>query len=87
MFRKRNSMDIIANILKIAQHGAIKTHIVYKANLNFKVLREYIEKMEQAGLITVLQEKRQTIKTTDEGLLYLKNYNGFKKYVEAVVVA
>jgi predicted transcriptional regulator len=80
-------MDIIAEILKIAQKGAKKTHIVYKANLNFKVLREYVEKMEQAGLITILEEKRKTIKTTDKGLIYLENYNGFMKYVETVVAA
>ena len=80
-------MDIIADILKIAQYGARKSHIVYKANLNFKVLKEYVEKMEKVGLIISQEEKRNTIETTDKGLIYLKNYYDFKRYVETVVVA
>ena len=86
MLNKRNSMDIIAEILKVAHDGAKKTHIVYKANLNFKVLEEYLEKMIDSGLVTILKEKRNLIKTTEKGVTYLKNYRGFMNYVESTII-
>ena len=86
MFGKRNSMDIIAEILKVARYGAKKTHIVYKANLNFKVLEEYLEKMIKAGLVSILKEKRNLIKTTEKGVTYLTNYRGFMNYVESTII-
>lgn len=79
-------MDIIAEILKVARDGSKKTHIVYKANLNFKVLEEYLEKMIDSGLVTILKEKRNLIKTTEKGVTYLKNYRGFMNYVETTII-
>lgn len=80
-------MDIMAEILKVARDGAKKTHIVYKANLNFKVLEEYLEKMISAGLVTILKEKRNLIQTTEKGVTYLKNYRGFMNYFETAIIA
>ena len=73
-------MDIIADILRIARKGAKKTRIVYGANLNFKLLNEYLEKLEEAGLITDDQEKRGMLKTTDKGRKYLQHYEGFMEF-------
>ena len=72
-------MEIIANILKIAKDGAKKTHIVYKANLNFKILQEYLDELTETGLIARGSEGK--IKTTDKGVQYLNYYNGFKQFV------
>jgi len=73
-------VDIIADILRIARKGAKKTRIVYGANLNFKLLNEYLEKLEEAGLITDDQEKRGMLKTTDKGRKYLHHYEGFMEF-------
>lgn len=73
-------MDIIADILRIARKGAKKTRIVYGANLNFKLLNEYLERLEEAGLITDDQEKRGMLKTTDKGRKYLQHYEGFMEF-------
>jgi len=73
-------VDIIADILRIARKGAKKTRIVYGANLNFKLLNEYLEKLEEAGLITDDQEKRGMLKTTDKGRKYLQHYEGFMEF-------
>ena len=80
MGRKRNDLEITADILRIAIHGAKKTHVVYKANLNFKVLHEYLDAMEDAGLVTYEEGE---IKTTEKGLEFLKNYDDFMKYLES----
>jgi len=73
-------VDIIADILRIARKGAKKTRIVYGANLNFKLLNEYLERLEEAGLITNDQEKRGMLKTTDKGRKYLQHYEGFMEF-------
>ncbi|MDH5440423.1 MAG: winged helix-turn-helix domain-containing protein [Candidatus Bathyarchaeota archaeon] len=80
MARRRSNVDIIADILRIARKGAKKTRIVYGANLNFKLLNEYLERLEEAGLITNDQEKRGMLKTTDKGRKYLQHYEGFMEF-------
>lgn len=48
---RRNNLDIYRDILKVAMEGAMKTHIVYQANLNFKVLKKYLGELLEKGLI------------------------------------
>jgi len=81
--QRRSSLEIIAEILRIARRGARKTRIVYGANLNFKMLREYLEKLEEAGLITVSQGEGSIIKTTKKGHEFLQRFYGLKElYLE-----
>jgi len=82
--RKRNFLEITAEILKVALNGAKKTHVVYKANLNFKILQEYLDRMSEAGLITY---KNGEIKTTDKGIDYLQQYSEFMKLVKVYPLA
>ena len=75
---RRNDLEITAEILRAALNGAKKTHIVHKANLNYKILHEYLNILKKSGLII---NKPGIIKTTEKGLEYLKHYDGFVKYV------
>ncbi len=45
--RRRNDLDIVADILCVARDrgGARKTQIVYGANLNFKIVKGYLERL------------------------------------------
>jgi len=81
MFRKRNDLDITADILRVAEKGAKKTRIVYQANLNFKTLHEYLEKLEKVGLLENFVGRGGLIRTTEKGSEYLDRYEEFKKYV------
>jgi len=81
--QRRSNLEIIAEILRIARRGARKTRIVYGANLNFKMLKEYLKKLEEAGLITVSQGEGGLIKTTKKGHEFLQHFYGLKElYVE-----
>ncbi|WMW22412.1 winged helix-turn-helix domain-containing protein [Methanolobus mangrovi] len=60
-------MDISIAILKIAMHGAKKTHIVYKANLNSTIADKYISTLEDKKLI---ERKENIFMTTDKGRMY-----------------
>ena len=76
--QRRSNLEIVAEILKIARTGAKKTRIVYGANLNFKMLGEYLTRLEKAGLIT--QNGGGVIKTTEKGIEYLQQFLGLKEY-------
>jgi len=75
----RSNLEIIAEILRIARRGARKTQIVYGANLNFKMLKEYLRKLEEAGLITVSKEGVKIIRTTSKGSEFLQQFYGLKE--------
>ena len=49
--RRRNDLDICADILRVAQGGAKKTRIVYQANLNFKIVKDYLKRLIGNGLL------------------------------------
>lgn len=79
--RKRNDIEITADILKVAREGAKKSHIVYKTNLNFKIAKKYLNYLKKAGLIVGPLGNKRLFKTTEKGINYLKYFHGFKNYV------
>jgi len=66
---KRSRFEIIMEILKICNVGARKTEIVYRGNLNFKMLKNYLAELEKCGFI---MERNGLFYTTDSGRLLLK---------------
>jgi predicted transcriptional regulator len=71
MFKKRNTLEIMADILKTSREGANKTKIVYSTRMNFKQATTYLNKLEQLGLIA----REDKIRTTERGYEYLKLYD------------
>ena len=74
MVRKRNDLEISANVLDIAKEGARKSHIVYKANLNFKLVNTYLRHLQETGLISPPSDDEPLFKTTPKGVAYLHQY-------------
>ena len=71
---KRNDIDICADILTVARVGAKKTHLVYKANLNFTIIKKYLSRLSEHSLIS--SDNGQYI-TTEAGVKFLDNYQKF----------
>lgn len=65
---KRSRDVIISQILDICMEGASKTCIVYRANMNFKTVRPYIDLLAKNGLIDIRQESNTIYKTTKKGV-------------------
>jgi len=53
MEHRRGRLEIARDILEVAKTGAKPTELVYKANLNFNVIKKYLFELEEAGLIEV----------------------------------
>lgn len=69
---RRNNLDICAEILKVARGGANKTRIVYKANLNFKLVKKYLDRLTERDLIEL--SNRYFI-TTPKGEQFIEKYS------------
>lgn len=73
--KRRDRLYIIAEILVIAKDGSLKTQIMYRANLSFAQLNEYLNFLLKMELLKVNTENGKTIyKTTPKGVKYLENY-------------
>ena len=71
--KRRDKLCIIAEILEIAKEGTLKTQVMYKANLSFAQLNEYLKFMLKIKLIQKLVNRGKDIYiATDKGLDFLQ---------------
>lgn len=75
MHKRRDHLFIMAEILEVAIDGALKTQVMYRANLSFAQLNEYLRLMLDIKLLeSVKNTERVTYKTTAKGVRYLQSY-------------
>jgi predicted transcriptional regulator len=73
--KRRNRLYIIAEILTIAKEGSLKTQIMYRANLSFAQLNEYLSFLIKIYLLKINSENgKQIYLTTAKGNKYLEKY-------------
>ena len=72
---KRNREEIISQILNVCRNGAIKTRVVYQANLNFKTVGPYLDLLVKNNLIEVQQGEKRMYETTEKGETLLEALN------------
>jgi predicted transcriptional regulator len=73
--KRRDRLYIIAEILDIAKDGALKTQIMYKANLSFAQLNTYLNLLLETNLLEKTKQGRKNIyKTTQKGIEYMQSY-------------
>ena len=68
--RRRDRLEIVADILTEALNGANKTRIMYRANLNFVRFKKYFSVLLDRGLIVGVNNPdggRVVYKTTEKG--------------------
>lgn len=75
---RRSKMEMHLDILRtLAQKGPLKlTHIMYKANVNCCVLKEYLDFLTQQNLVEekTLRKERIVYKITEKGLTVIKYF-------------
>ena len=73
--KRRDRLHIIAEILVVAKDGSLKTQIMYRANLSFAQLNEYLSFLLRIALLEKMAKEGKTIyKTTLKGVKYLESY-------------
>jgi len=80
-FKNRNRMEIVSNILNIAKNGALKTHLMYRANLSYMVVSHYLNYLMSSGLIEETFDNdgpTKIYRTTAKGFRYLEVYDSLQ---------
>jgi len=73
--KRRDRLYIIAEILQIAKGGSLKTQIMYRANLSFAQLNEYLTFLTKMEFLEIQNEnKKNMYTTTAKGDKYLEKY-------------
>ncbi len=74
---RRNNLDIQADIIRLAlvRSGALKTRIVYQCNLNFRIVKGYLQRLIQQGLLV---HDPPRYYATEKGITYLSRYEALK---------
>lgn len=81
--RRRDRLLIMAEILEVTVDGVLKTQIMYKANLSFAQLNEYLNVLLDLNLIEIHNSnERRYYKTTPKGIRYLQSYREIRELLQ-----
>lgn len=74
--KRRDKLHIVAEILEIAKGGTLKTQVMYRANLSFTQLNNYLQFMLKISLLEKVEVNNKDVyKATDKGLNFLQRYH------------
>jgi predicted transcriptional regulator len=73
--KRRDKLDIIAEITHISREGALKTQIMYKANLSFAQLNDYLRLLTNLKMLEKTQNQgKELYVATQKGLNFLQRH-------------
>lgn len=82
--KRRDKLYIIAEILEISREGSLKTQIMYRANLSFTQLNDYLNFMLKINLLEkVPVGGKDTYRATNKGLDFLQRYNEITELIKS----
>lgn len=87
---RRGKLEMFIDILKVlARHGPLKlTHIMYRANVNCSVLKEYLDYLMREKLIEEKKvgKKRVVYAITERGITVLKYFRELKSVFPILII-
>jgi predicted transcriptional regulator len=85
---RRSKLEMYVDILKVLAHrGPLKlTHVMYKANVNCSVLKEYMEFLIKQGLVEerTIGKRRVVYAITQRGVTVLRYFRELKQVLPIV---
>lgn len=91
--KRRDKLVIMTEIIEIANKGSSKTHIMFKANLSFSQLSEYIGFLLNYNLLSKVEDTGKTVyKSTERGLDFMERQKQIidmfnEKYCRSVAIS
>ena len=75
LWDRRDRLHIMAEIMEITKGSQLKTRIMYRANLSFSQVNEYLSFLTKMGFLKVNEVNDQIFyETTTKGERYIDNY-------------
>lgn len=81
--RRRGLVDICANILEAIHDGGDRTHIIFKARMNFERFKVYIDGLARGGLVKAQADPQSPWAVTKRGYEYLEKYRELMELLPA----
>ncbi len=87
---RRTKADILYDIIEvlIKNHGKMKpTRLLYKANLSYTQMQEYIKELKEKNIIEEVEEKknkRKYYQITEKGYVYFNELKKVKEMTDAL---
>ena len=85
---RRSKLEMYVDILTVLAHkGPLKlTHVMYKANVNCGVLKEYLDFLIKQGLVEerTVRKERVVYAVTQRGITVLKYFRELKQILPLV---
>jgi predicted transcriptional regulator len=82
----RGRLDITADILEASYSGVRKTYLMYRCNMSFKQLKNYLDFLLGKELLCVVagdvNSNHGLFEITDKGKEFLRTYKGLKALVK-----
>ena len=78
---RRSQLEIIAGILTKARGGALKTQLMYRVELNFRQIENYLRLLSESGLV---KQKKKMWFTTEKGEHFIKAFQPLQEIVEEI---
>lgn len=78
---RRSPMEMVCDILEVLSEGPTKpTHILYRANMSWKVLSSYLDFLTTRGMVEREEQegKRSIYRLTQKGRSILELYDGLR---------
>src|SRR4030066_138644 len=69
--KRRDKLFIIAEIIEIARDGSLKTQVMYRANLSFTQLNDYLRFMLRISLLEKVLENEKDVFSHSCGSPYI----------------
>jgi predicted transcriptional regulator len=73
--RKRNEINVVAKILRVAAKGSKEDEIMDKCKLDSTALDNYLSALAELNLLTMEDKEDICFRTTEKGLQFLKTYH------------
>jgi predicted transcriptional regulator len=83
LFKRRNQLHIVNEILKAAKRGASKTRIMYNVNLSSKGVNVYLSFMVKNELLRkTLEDCKSVYYASEKGLTFISGYGQLMRLLQ-----
>lgn len=84
MVKRRSAENIMSDMLRVALIGAKKTRMVYRANLNFKIIKGYLDQALDKNLIEYIPDTKIYL-TTEQGKKFIAAFDTLEAFFQEEV--
>ncbi len=71
---KRDSLEIVAEILSLCEQPQTKTRVMYRTNLSWRMVKKYLSQLQSRGLLLEVHHSSTKYATTRKGLKFVEKW-------------